>query len=62
MSETTETYKCTVCGKVIRGEHLMTIKDEWIKKGGFGSPPSSAIVHVCNEKCAAKSPEFRQTA
>jgi len=51
-------YTCSVCGKAIAGEHLMTVKDAWIKAGGFGSPPPEAIVHVCGESCAKKSLEF----
>jgi hypothetical protein len=38
----------------------MTTKSEWIQKGGFGSPPPEAIVHVCDEKCAKKSTEFKK--
>jgi hypothetical protein len=54
-----EEYQCGVCGKVIRGEHLMTIKDEWIKKGGHGTPPPTAIVHLCSETCAKQSKEVK---
>ena len=56
-----EKPSCAVCGKVIEGEHPMTVKAEWLRSaGGVGSPPAQAIVHACDEKCAGRSPEFQR--
>ena len=48
-------YACEVCRKRIQGMHLMTIRSSW---RGCGSPPPDAIVHVCNDRCAKRTPEF----
>lgn len=52
--------RCDSCGKVITGVHLMTIKSEWTKRGGWGSPPEEAIAHVCSKACERNSKEFKR--
>jgi hypothetical protein len=50
-TDANEGYTCFVCNKKIKGNHLMKVGDEWIHSVGVGSPPPSAIVHLCNKKC-----------
>jgi len=53
-----EKFKCFVCGRIIEGIHMQTIKSSWVRNGGFGAIPPEAIVHVCSKKCKEKSKEF----
>jgi hypothetical protein len=54
-----ENWVCPICGKGFVGTGPTTVRELWIKRGGFGSVPSEAIVHV---KCDAREQGHEQRA
>lgn len=42
---------CAICGKPMVGKQMTTIRELWIKLGGYGAIPPEAIVHVkCDDR------------
>lgn len=47
--------KCAICEKVFKKGELSTVREAWVKAGGWGSIPDHAIVHLaCDKKEIAK--------
>jgi hypothetical protein len=42
--------ECAICKKEFRGKQLSTVRESWIKAGGWGSIPEGAIVHPACDK------------
>ena len=49
---TLDNWVCPICGKGFIGTGPTTVRELWIKRGGFGAIPPEAIVHV---KCDARN-------
>ena len=56
---TLDNWVCPICGKGFIGTATTTVRELWIKRGGFGAIPPEAIVHV---KCDAREQGLTQRA
>lgn len=36
---------CSICGKEFKKKESVTVREAWLKAGGFGSIPDHAVVH-----------------